>query len=246
MSGATMSAAPEAFEDWGSYFDDNAARYEESAFGSAGLAYVGNREVHTVVSALARRAPGRVLDAGAGTGRIARVLHHAGWHVTALDVSTRMLDQLRDGIPGCRTVHAALGDALPLDDATFDAVVSMRVLKYVVDLDAALAELARVVRPGGTAVFEFPNARSLARFGYGRAPIHFVTAGEAAARCRAAGFEIVEAVAGARLPQPVWARAARPRQARAVAAAERGLARILGGDRSVFGARSVILVGVRE
>jgi SAM-dependent methyltransferase len=89
----------------------------------------------------------RVLDLGAGNGWMARRLA-ASCRVTALDVdgSETGLGSLRDG-----RVGRVLGDleALPLRPASFDAVIAAATLHYAVDLPGALAETARVLRPGG-------------------------------------------------------------------------------------------------
>jgi ubiquinone/menaquinone biosynthesis C-methylase UbiE len=238
--------SPTAFAGWGRFFDEYAPVYEQSAFGGAGLAHVSDREVDAVLGALMRRAPGRVLDAGAGTGRLTRALDRSGWSVTALDVSLEMLGVLEASVPGCETVHGTLGTTLPLATASFDAVVSMRVLKYVSDLETGLAEITRVLRRGGLAVLEFPNRWSVARVGYRGAPIRFVGIREASVLLERAGLRVVDRVAGPRLPQPVWARARSSRSAALAAGADRALGAALGGDRSLFGARSLILVGVRK
>ena len=172
MKRVELPEAPTAVAGWADFFDDLAPRYDVAAFGGAGLAAVGNRELHAVREALRRRAPGRVLDAGAGSGRVTNVCLALGWSVTALDASSAMVARLRDRYPMMPVLHAPLGrERLPLADDTFDAVVSMRVLKYVDDLDRALAEIARVLRPNGLVVLEFANRRSVARWGYRDAPV---------------------------------------------------------------------------
>jgi ubiquinone/menaquinone biosynthesis C-methylase UbiE len=242
---SSSRTAPVAFSGWANYFDDFASDYEHAAFGGAGLAYVGALEVGAVVHALRRIPPGRVLDAGAGTGRVARALCADDWRVTALDVSREMLDRLAYELPSCDTVQCALGTPLPFEDGAFDAVVSMRVLKYVAEMDDAVRELARVLRPGGLAVLEFANGRSLARFGYPGAPIRFVTIAEAQSMMQRAGLRAVTRVAGTRLPYPLWSAARQPRVARAMGAVDRAVGAALGGNRTASGARSVILVGTR-
>jgi ubiquinone/menaquinone biosynthesis C-methylase UbiE len=235
---------PEAssrFDGWAAHFDDYAPVYEEAAFGNAGLAYVGDREITAIDRALRGVVPGDVLDAGAGTGRITRALTGFGWDVTALDISAEMLERIARTVPGTKTVGGALGEPLPFDDEAFDAVVSMRVLKYVADLDAAMREIARVVRPGGHVVLEFTNARSVARLGYRGAAIKFVTAQEARALFARHGVHVVSEHAGTRLPHAVFGVAKARRAAGAVARIDR----LLGGDRTIAGARSFILHGQR-
>jgi ubiquinone/menaquinone biosynthesis C-methylase UbiE len=232
--------------EWGQFFDEFAPTYERDAFGGAGLAIVSTRELDAIRSALAAREPGAVLDAGAGTGRITRLLRGMGWDVTAADNSAEMLAGLRRELPDLRAVHARLGEPLPFADSTFDAVVSIRVLKYVAALDVALTEIARVLRPGGVAVLEITNARSVARAGYRRAPVHALTIRGMEAAMQHAGLAPVARAAGTRLPHLAWDRARSMRGARAVASVDGAVGRLLGGDTRAIGARSVILVGQRR
>jgi ubiquinone/menaquinone biosynthesis C-methylase UbiE len=242
----TEPTAPTEASGWSGYFDEYAPTYEAAAFGGAGLALISERELRAVRDALACAEPGRVLDAGAGTGRITETLLSTGWSVVALDASAEMLNELRQAHPEVETIEARLGTRLPFDDATFDAVVAMRVLKYVDDIEYALRELARVVRPGGHVVVEFANRRSCARLGYGDAPIHLVTMREADAGVRAAGLDVQTLRAGPRLPQPVWAEARTPLSARLASACDRAVAIALGGHRSSFAARCVFVSATRR
>jgi len=91
-----------------------------------------------------------VLDACCGTGDLAIAAERAGGRVTGLDFSEQMLVRARAKSDG---VEWVLGDvtALPFDDASFDAVTVGFGIRNVPDLDAGLAELARVLRPGGRA-----------------------------------------------------------------------------------------------
>ncbi len=96
-----------------------------------------------------------LLDAGCGTGRFARGLLEGGadpQHVTLLDPSEAMLAQCRD-LP----VRQCLGriEALPFGDATFDIVTSAWAVETVSQPHAALRELCRVLRPGGTLCLTF-------------------------------------------------------------------------------------------
>jgi demethylmenaquinone methyltransferase / 2-methoxy-6-polyprenyl-1,4-benzoquinol methylase len=101
------------------------------------------------LAAEAAVAPGsRVLDACCGTGDLALAAERAGGEVTGLDFSERMLARAREK---SQTVEWVLGDvtALPFEDRSFDAVTVGFGIRNVPDLEAGLAELARVVRPGG-------------------------------------------------------------------------------------------------
>ena len=106
----------------------------------------------------------RLLDAGCGTGSYAAALRpHAG-AIDAVDLNPSMLEVARtklDGAPGCPVaLHEASLEALPFEDAGFDAVMVNQVLHHLPDspgegrplLRRVLGELARVLRPGGAAV----------------------------------------------------------------------------------------------
>src|SRR5947209_3444725 len=126
------------------------------SYGGAGRALV----VAKLEKALGRRQPrfGRALEIGAGTGYFTLNLLRAGviGEAVATDISQGMLDELsvsarRLGVEvDTRRCEAA---ALPFDDASFDLVFGHAVLHHLPDLDAAFAELRRVLRPGGAIAF---------------------------------------------------------------------------------------------
>jgi ubiquinone/menaquinone biosynthesis C-methylase UbiE len=110
----------------------------------------------------------RVLDAGCGTGTltawIARTVGDHG-HVTAVDADAKQLDLARAsaekvGLSNIDFAQARLGtDALP--HGGYDVVHCRLVLMHLTEVDAALAEMARAVRPGGTLVCEETSAKSV-------------------------------------------------------------------------------------
>ena len=89
-----------------------------------------------------------VLDACCGTGDLAIACARAGGRVTGLDFSERMLERARRKAPEVEWVSGDLL-ALPFEDGTFDAATVGFGVRNVESLDAALAELRRVLRPGG-------------------------------------------------------------------------------------------------
>jgi SAM-dependent methyltransferase len=94
--------------------------------------------------------PRRVLDAGCGTGEFAEALAaRLGVEVVCVDQSPRMAELARGR--GLDAVVARL-EELPFPDGAFDAAHTSWVLHFLPDLDAGLAELARVLRPGGRLV----------------------------------------------------------------------------------------------
>jgi SAM-dependent methyltransferase len=109
--------------------------------------------------AIAAARPRRALDVGCGRGELAeRIRDELGAEVRAVDQSERMVDLTR-----ARGVDAILGDvqALPFGDGEFDVVVANWMLYHVPDLDRGLAELARVLRPGGRLVAATNGIRHL-------------------------------------------------------------------------------------
>jgi SAM-dependent methyltransferase len=103
-----------------------------------------------VFEAVAEIDPLRVLEVGCGPGELSeRISSELRASVVALDLSPRMVTLARS-----RGVDARLGDAqaLTFADSTFDCVVAAWMLYHVPDVDRALREFARVLRPGGRLV----------------------------------------------------------------------------------------------
>jgi SAM-dependent methyltransferase len=100
--------------------------------------------------AVAEVAPRRVLEVGCGPGELAaRIGAEVGAEVVAVDSSLRMVELAR-----ARGVDARQGDVQRLDfgDGEFDCAVAAWMLYHVPDVERALAELARVLEPGGRLV----------------------------------------------------------------------------------------------
>ncbi len=105
----------------------------------------------------------RVLDACCGTGDLAVAAEREGGVVTGLDFSPRMLERARRK---SATVTWVEGDllALPFDDGSFDAATVGFGVRNVADLEAGVAELHRVLRPGGRlAILEITHPRGVLR-----------------------------------------------------------------------------------
>jgi ArsR family transcriptional regulator len=95
-----------------------------------------------------------VADLGCGTGDLtARLARHVG-RVVAVDRSAAMLKAARRRVEGLQNVelHRADLEELPLDDASCDAALLVLALTYVAEPGRVLAEVARILRPGGAAV----------------------------------------------------------------------------------------------
>lgn len=125
---------------------DGIADWYESEFRTSPLAEV---ERETVLRLLGE-GPGKLLDVGCGTGMYTAAISQHGWTVSGIDVSADMLELARR-----RGVEVVRGDAaaLPFDDDSYDAVVSMWTHTDVDDFAAVLREIARVLRPDGPFVY---------------------------------------------------------------------------------------------
>ncbi|MFI5346469.1 MAG: bifunctional 2-polyprenyl-6-hydroxyphenol methylase/3-demethylubiquinol 3-O-methyltransferase UbiG [Elusimicrobiota bacterium] len=148
----------------------------------------------------------RVLDVGCGGGLISNPLAAAGFRVTGLDRSAPSLAVARAHAPAGADVRYASGDALKLDepDGSYDAVLLMDLLEHLDEPARAVAEAARVLKPGGFLFFHTfnrtPEAWLLAVKGIGfvthEGPdnVHsyamFVTPAELEAAGRAHGLEL--------------------------------------------------------
>jgi len=98
---------------------------------------------------------GTALEVGAGHGIVTAALATAGWHVTAVEpdgsdlVGAGAIRQLAADSGVQVTVLEAVGEALPVADASMDCVIARQVLHHAGDLRKLLSEVARVLRPGG-------------------------------------------------------------------------------------------------
>jgi SAM-dependent methyltransferase len=137
------------------YASEEGLRARASVY--AGLAGPDSRQI--AFEAVRDAAPGRVLEVGCGWGEFAaRVQEELGSEVLAIDISPRMVE-----LAGERGVDAQVGDvqALPSADESFDCAVANHMLYHAADIDRALAELYRVLRPGGTLVASTNGKRHL-------------------------------------------------------------------------------------
>ena len=89
-----------------------------------------------------------VADVGCGKGRFARIVREHGARVIAIDLAEAMLAHVPEGIERC----AASMTALPLKTACCDGAYATESLEHAVDIPKAVAELCRVVKPGGRIV----------------------------------------------------------------------------------------------
>lgn len=140
------------------WYDLIAANFDKRYEGEEGY-YWDNFESR-IVNELIDVAGKTVLDLGCGGGRYALSVSRTAAHATGLDISENFIKIASGKVaPGMR-VDFLVGDAtsLPFPDASFDAVVSLGMFEYLADPTPFLAEIRRVLKPGGEFLFICHNS----------------------------------------------------------------------------------------
>jgi SAM-dependent methyltransferase len=145
----------------------------------------------------------RILDVGCGTGQLTDEVAACGAEVVGIDASPQMIADARKGFPHLRFLIAN-AEALPFAEE-FGAVLSNAALHWIRDQRAAIASIARALKPGGRFVFEMgghDNLRIIMQAGSealkamgvadseGRNPWYFPSIGEYAPILESAGFDV--------------------------------------------------------
>ena len=107
----------------------------------------------------------RLLDLGCGAGVLSEQLLRSGYRVTCADASEDMLELARRRLSTCPSPPEAVVRAdirnLPFEDSTFDLVICMGVFGYFDEVEAALAQVRRVLVPGGVYIMSIRNPYNL-------------------------------------------------------------------------------------
>lgn len=135
------------------YSTEESQRFHESA-------------LEHITSLLEPYGKSQILDAGCGDGTHTIRLAQRGYPVLALDFSQHILDQARANIEASKLseqVEFKLGDllSLPFGDHSFDSVLCWGVLMHIPEVERAIAELARIIRPHGLLILSENNCWSV-------------------------------------------------------------------------------------
>lgn len=119
---------------------------------------------------LSRYHPGQVLlDYGCGRGVLLKALAEAGFQVTGVDISEKMLAKASQNLQtalrkdNVRLVRVDENFEGPYADRLYDGIVSLGVMEYVEDYQALLEHFDRILKPGGFLIVSFPNRESWLR-----------------------------------------------------------------------------------
>jgi ubiquinone/menaquinone biosynthesis C-methylase UbiE len=152
------------FSNIADYWDDVYSRHDVKA------QVYRNRQAVAVAWAESVASEGDVIaDVGTGAGHLATALALHGFRVTAIDSSEAMLEQVASNAGRASVAHLVTpvsSDAqqLKVPSATFDVVTAIGLLPWVEAPEIAVAELARITRPGRHVIATMDNARSLSRW----------------------------------------------------------------------------------
>jgi ubiquinone/menaquinone biosynthesis C-methylase UbiE len=137
--------------------DEYAQKYADES--PAGFALRVRRER---VLELFDKPGGKVLDVGCGPAEMVQPLLDLGCEFWGVDPSARMIEICQSRFGELKNAHFVLGEAsrLVFSDNSFDAVLCMGVIDSLVNLDAAIGEMLRVLKPGGTLIATFANRAS--------------------------------------------------------------------------------------
>ncbi len=159
-------------EDFSVYYPETYSAYEPNARPQASLGErLGNLQRDLMVRfgpfrRVWHRPAGRLLDVGCGTGELAAAFGRGGWQVHGIEPSAQAAEHARAA--GVDVVDGTLADA-PWPDGHFGAIVFNHSLEHIDDPGEALAQAARLLRPGGLLAIAVPNFGSWHRRLFGSA-----------------------------------------------------------------------------
>ena len=168
------------------FYDSDSTTYDSDRWVTNAGAYTFERQKRIVDELTAGWSNSEVLEVGPGTARFTIPIARKRNKITLVDISTGMLDVAQENI-----ANAGLNDAiseaiegslydLPFSDSKFDFAVSLNVLSHIEDSATAIGELARVVKPGGQVLLNYPNLESF----------YWPAARRINARSKAVGLEV--------------------------------------------------------
>jgi ubiquinone/menaquinone biosynthesis C-methylase UbiE/peptidoglycan/xylan/chitin deacetylase (PgdA/CDA1 family) len=149
-------------------FDKDVDKYSDQYKGSSAVAHsftARRRKVYELIDGVDAK---RVLDVGCGPGVMAGYFASRDADLYGIDISNRMISRCAERFKSSERLHFSVGDVerLEFPDGFFDIVICMGVLEYLDGDAAALGEISRVLKPGGTMIVTLPNKSNPYRLWY--------------------------------------------------------------------------------
>jgi ubiquinone/menaquinone biosynthesis C-methylase UbiE len=153
-----LASLPSQTQDTKAHFDRISANWSRNYDSRSGAMRQRVADFTAALNGLSAGA--RLLDFGCGSGDITRALAATGFAMTGIDLSPAMIAMARHQ-PGADGIDWAVAQpgavTLPFADSAFDGALASSVLEYHLDPAAQLAEIARVLKPGGVFAFTVPD-----------------------------------------------------------------------------------------
>jgi ubiquinone/menaquinone biosynthesis C-methylase UbiE len=148
------------------FYENEALSYDKRRWNTPAGQMINNTQMEIFKLFVGDLADLNILEIAAGTGRFTEKLLEKNNSVTALDISSAMLNKLKERLlisPNHGNLHVLVGDArqIQLESATMDLVVCLNALSHIPEHDKVIKEVYRILKPGGIFVFNFPNYNSL-------------------------------------------------------------------------------------
>jgi SAM-dependent methyltransferase len=132
---------------------------EHETNGDQGPRMLGSRSAHALMrSLIAAEPPGRALDAATGYGAMAHALRGFGFEVRCCDVDTGLFE-----LDGVTIDEVDLNGPLPYADESFDVVTCANAIHRLYNVEGALAEFRRILKPGGKLFLSFNNYSNITK-----------------------------------------------------------------------------------
>jgi ubiquinone/menaquinone biosynthesis C-methylase UbiE len=117
---------------------------------------ISERVTETILNIASPTPDTKFFEVGIGTGRIALPIIQRGYSYTGIDISEKMLDELRDKLKGVNhrvRLHSGDATTLPFSDGSFDVAITVHVFHLIANWQKALAEVRRVLKPEGLYIY---------------------------------------------------------------------------------------------